>query len=443
MTLFPRRIPMLGIVFPFARIRPVGPDIEISGFVGAPLAGDGALARCLATLAGVHGGDGRASPCRASSAIGSGQRRLSKSTARKCPVMDGSARAFRRRDRSDRPGCGEGAAALPQECFRPVRVEMGSAHAVSSGPLDGLPPRDRRSTMTAPSSGGRPSAINLTPQAFRSEIARARTFGFLADVEKLWSRGFALGASLDNAVVIGDDRVINPEGLRYTNEFVRHKALDAVGDIALASAPIMGCYRSHRGGHRLNVMAVEALLARNRLELCRNAGPPKPATPTSAQVSASQPGAPTFRRAAASATHHLSSRAREARPGDRRSRRWSSSTLRFGRDDSCMAAATKMRHCLVNSKWRGRAVWANKLTSRWSRRPLSAAGRGTGWIVERHVASRPPAAAPALLLPRRLLRASLGLSACKTSTVGTKAATPTTRPSSIRRPPLQSGSGAT
>ena len=80
-------------------------------------------------------------------------------------------------------------------------------------------------------------------------------------MKKLWARGFALGASLDNAVVIGDDRVMNPEGLRFEDEFVRHKALDAVGDLALAGAPILGCYRSYRGGHKLNVMAVETLLA--------------------------------------------------------------------------------------------------------------------------------------------------------------------------------------
>ena len=104
-------------------------------------------------------------------------------------------------------------------------------------------------------------------------MARARTFGFLADVERLWARGFALGASLENAIVIGDDRVINPEGLRFQNEFVRHKALDAVGDLALASAPILGCYRSYRGGHKLNVLAVDALHRRpRRLGLCRGAG---------------------------------------------------------------------------------------------------------------------------------------------------------------------------
>ncbi len=104
-------------------------------------------------------------------------------------------------------------------------------------------------------------AADVDAEIFRRELARARTFGFVADVERLWERGLARGASLDNSVVIGDDRVINPEGLRFADECVRHKALDAVGDLALAGAPILGLYRSWRGGHRLNVMAVEALIA--------------------------------------------------------------------------------------------------------------------------------------------------------------------------------------
>ncbi|MEM9592394.1 MAG: UDP-3-O-acyl-N-acetylglucosamine deacetylase, partial [Pseudomonadota bacterium] len=103
--------------------------------------------------------------------------------------------------------------------------------------------------------------LDLNPGAFRRDIARARTFGFMKDVENLWAAGLALGASLDNTVAIGDDRVINREGLRYADEFVRHKALDAVGDLALAGAPILGAYRSRRGGHRLNALVLKALFA--------------------------------------------------------------------------------------------------------------------------------------------------------------------------------------
>ncbi|MEM6463479.1 MAG: UDP-3-O-acyl-N-acetylglucosamine deacetylase [Pseudomonadota bacterium] len=102
---------------------------------------------------------------------------------------------------------------------------------------------------------------DITPETFRNELSRARTFGFMRDVEFLWASGHALGSSLENSIVIcEDDTIINLEGLRYENEFVRHKTLDAVGDLALAGAKFIGCYRSYRGGHRLNSLALQALL---------------------------------------------------------------------------------------------------------------------------------------------------------------------------------------
>ncbi len=103
--------------------------------------------------------------------------------------------------------------------------------------------------------------FEIDPQTFRKEISKARTFGFVADVKKLWAAGFALGSSLENSVAIDGDRVLNPEGLRYTDEFVRHKALDAVGDLALAGAPILGAYVAHRPGHALNAAMLAALFA--------------------------------------------------------------------------------------------------------------------------------------------------------------------------------------
>jgi UDP-3-O-[3-hydroxymyristoyl] N-acetylglucosamine deacetylase len=109
--------------------------------------------------------------------------------------------------------------------------------------------------------GRQSCALDLDPAGFRREVARARTFGFMQDVSRLWAAGRALGASLDNTVVVGDDRILNPEGLRFANEFVRHKLLDAVGDLALAGAPIIGRFRSWRGGHRLNVALLRALFA--------------------------------------------------------------------------------------------------------------------------------------------------------------------------------------
>jgi UDP-3-O-[3-hydroxymyristoyl] N-acetylglucosamine deacetylase len=103
---------------------------------------------------------------------------------------------------------------------------------------------------------------DMSEDTFRKELSTARTFGFMKDVERLWAAGLALGSSLDNSLVIGDDNsVINPGGLRFKDEFVRHKTLDAVGDIALAGLPFIGCFRSYRGGHRLNAETVKALLA--------------------------------------------------------------------------------------------------------------------------------------------------------------------------------------
>jgi UDP-3-O-[3-hydroxymyristoyl] N-acetylglucosamine deacetylase len=104
-------------------------------------------------------------------------------------------------------------------------------------------------------------ALDCQPEIFRREIARARTFGFLRDVAKLWSAGYALGASLENTLVVTENRVLNPEGLRYPDEFVRHKMLDAIGDLALAGAPLIGAYRSVRGGHKLNFAVLSALIA--------------------------------------------------------------------------------------------------------------------------------------------------------------------------------------
>ena len=114
----------------------------------------------------------------------------------------------------------------------------------------------------SPAIGRQRRVFDLDPATFRREIARARTFGFVSDVEKLWQAGFALGSSLDNSVALDGDAILNPEGLRYADEFVRHKALDAVGDLSLAGAPIIGLYRTYMPGHRLNALALAALFER-------------------------------------------------------------------------------------------------------------------------------------------------------------------------------------
>lgn len=95
---------------------------------------------------------------------------------------------------------------------------------------------------------------------FVREIARARTFGFLREVEYLQSQGFARGGSLDNAIVIGDYRVLNPEGLRYPDEFVRHKILDAIGDLSLAGCPILGHVQAVKSGHATHTALVNRIL---------------------------------------------------------------------------------------------------------------------------------------------------------------------------------------
>ena len=175
------------------------------------------------------------------------------------PILDGSSAVFI--DAIDQVGIAvQGASRRYLKVLKPVRVTQGRAFAE-------LIPNDRAFRLDVeidfptPVIGRQRKAIDLSPQVFRREISRARTFGFMRDVEKLWSAGFALGASLENTVAIGDDGVMNPEGLRYADEFVRHKLLDAVGDLSLAGLPLLGTYRSYCGGHRMNFSVLEALFA--------------------------------------------------------------------------------------------------------------------------------------------------------------------------------------
>jgi UDP-3-O-[3-hydroxymyristoyl] N-acetylglucosamine deacetylase len=102
---------------------------------------------------------------------------------------------------------------------------------------------------------------SLSPGVFEREIAAARTFGFLHEVDELRRAGFARGGSLENTVVLNDERVLNPEGLRWPDEFVRHKVLDLCGDLALLGAPIAGHVRVERGGHALHQKLVSAILS--------------------------------------------------------------------------------------------------------------------------------------------------------------------------------------
>jgi UDP-3-O-[3-hydroxymyristoyl] N-acetylglucosamine deacetylase len=175
------------------------------------------------------------------------------------PIMDGSAAPFV--DAIDQAGLT--ARALPRryiEVLKPVRVAR-------DGALGELRPYSHGFRVEAeiafdhPLIGRQALSLDIEANSFRREIARARTFGFMKDVSKLWSAGYALGASFANTLVITEDRVLNPEGLRFSDEFVRHKILDAIGDLALAGQPLIGAYRTIRGGHKLNHAVLSALMA--------------------------------------------------------------------------------------------------------------------------------------------------------------------------------------
>ena len=103
-------------------------------------------------------------------------------------------------------------------------------------------------------------SVKVTPSSFRKDLAPARTFGFLKDVEMLKAAGLARGGSLENAIVVDDEKILNPEGLRFQDEFVRHKILDAIGDLSLIGYPILGHVRAFKAGHEVNHLLVEKIL---------------------------------------------------------------------------------------------------------------------------------------------------------------------------------------
>ncbi len=175
------------------------------------------------------------------------------------PIMDGSASEFVTAIQNTGI-IALGSARRYLKVLRKVRVEDGRAFAELKPAEEGFR-LDVEIDFDTPVIGRQRHVFDLDPAAYAEEISRARTFGFMRDVEQLWKAGFALGASLDNTVAIGDDKVINPEGLRYSDEFARHKVLDAIGDLALAGYPIIGEFASYCGGHRMNVRILEALFA--------------------------------------------------------------------------------------------------------------------------------------------------------------------------------------
>ncbi len=173
------------------------------------------------------------------------------------PIMDGSAAPFvRLLDAAGRVVLDAPRRTLVVD--RPVRVREGGREIA-------VEPADRLEiayeiAFDHPAIPPQSLTLAVDPARFVAELAPARTFGFLAEVEALKARGLARGGSLENAVVVGPDRVLNPEGLRFPDEFVRHKALDLVGDLALLGLPLRGRVSVSRGGHQLHTRLVRALL---------------------------------------------------------------------------------------------------------------------------------------------------------------------------------------
>jgi UDP-3-O-[3-hydroxymyristoyl] N-acetylglucosamine deacetylase len=174
------------------------------------------------------------------------------------PIMDGSAQPFV--TLIDRAGLEF--FAVPRKAIRVLkRVEVAeAAKRASLAPGDGFAVAFEIE-FPSPVIGRQSIDIEIAPSTFRREVAPARTFGFLEEVEHLRKRGLALGGSLDNAIVIGDGRVLNEGPLRFADEFVRHKVLDAIGDLALAGAPLLGRYEGVRAGHEINHSLLKAMFA--------------------------------------------------------------------------------------------------------------------------------------------------------------------------------------
>lgn len=178
--------------------------------------------------------------------------------SKELPIMDGSSAAFV--EAIDEVGLKElNASRKFIKVLKPVRVRDGDCWG-EIAPHSGFH-LDVEIDFSTPVIGRQRLAFEMSPGVFRHEISRARTFGFMSDVERLWKAGLALGANLNNTIAIGDDKVMNREGLRYPQEFVRHKMLDAVGDLSLSGHPLLCSFRSVRGGHRLNASVLQALFA--------------------------------------------------------------------------------------------------------------------------------------------------------------------------------------
>jgi len=175
------------------------------------------------------------------------------------PIMDGSSAAFVAA--IEQAGIvSQSAARRFIQVTKPVQVVIGDSFGELRPNTSGFR-AEVEIDFANPVIGRQSYVLDLSAERFRREISRARTFGCVNDVARLWSAGFALGASFENSVVFDEIRLLNTEGLRYSDECVRHKVLDVIGDLALAGLPLLGTFRSVRGGHKLNHAVLTALLA--------------------------------------------------------------------------------------------------------------------------------------------------------------------------------------
>ena len=174
------------------------------------------------------------------------------------PILDGSAAPFV--EAIDTVGrVRQAAPRRVLRVLRPIEVVEGGKRATLEPCDDGFW-IDVVIRYAEPAIGVQRRNIKVTPESFRAEIGRARTFGRFADLEGLRARGLALGASLENTVAVDGERVVNPEGLRSADEFVLHKILDVVGDLALSGARIQGRFTGDQCGHGLNARLLTAVL---------------------------------------------------------------------------------------------------------------------------------------------------------------------------------------
>ncbi|HLE41418.1 MAG TPA: UDP-3-O-acyl-N-acetylglucosamine deacetylase [Nitrospirota bacterium] len=178
--------------------------------------------------------------------------------AEEVPVMDGSAAPFVKLIAD--------AGVLAQERPRPVLKVTNPVFVREGNKQIAIWPSDKPSIsyfidFNHPLLKEQSLHFPVSEEGFLREIADARTFGFMSDVQELWANGLAMGGSMDNAVILGEKTVLNKEGLRHKDEFVRHKILDLIGDLSLAGMPILGHIVAHKSGHGLNKLMVSKLLS--------------------------------------------------------------------------------------------------------------------------------------------------------------------------------------